>query len=85
VRGVRRLGPNLMINLVFLTGFAAADTWWLYFVLWILPTMTWELFISRIRNIGEHGAVGDKDNRQQNTRTTPRAFADRAIFRERSP
>jgi hypothetical protein len=29
--------------------------------------------------------VGDKDNRQQNTRTTPRAFADRAIFRERSP
>lgn len=68
--GVKRLGPNIAINLVFLTFFAVMGQWYLYLLLWILPNLTWELLVARIRNIGEHGAVPDNDDRLRNTRTT---------------
>lgn len=68
--GIRRLAPNMAINLAFLAFFAAMGHWYLYFVLWILPNLTWELLVARIRNIGEHGAVPDNDDRLRNTRTT---------------
>jgi len=69
-RGSRRLAPNLAINAVFFAGFAAVGHWYLYFLLWLLPALTWEPFVARIRNIGEHGAVPDNDDRLRNTRTT---------------
>lgn len=69
-KGLRRLGPNLLINGVFLAGFAAAGAWYLYFLLWLLPNLTWELLVSRVRNIGEHAVVPDDDDRLRNTRTT---------------
>lgn len=69
-RGLTRLGPNLAINAVFLAGFAMVGAWYLYFLLWIVPNLTWELLVARIRNIGEHGAVPDNDDRLRNTRTT---------------
>jgi fatty acid desaturase len=69
-RGARRLGPNLLINLGFLAGFAFAGVWYLYFLLWVLPSFTWEPLVTRLRNIGEHAAVPDNDDRLRNTRTT---------------
>lgn len=69
-KGAKRLAPNLAINLVFLAGFTLAGKWYLYFLLWIVPNLTWELLVARIRNIGEHGAVPDNDDRLRNTRTT---------------
>lgn len=68
--GLRRLGPNLLINLAFLAGFAVAGVWYLYFLLWVLPEFTWRPLITRIRNIGEHAVVPDNDDRLRNTRTT---------------
>ena len=38
------------------------------------------MFISRIRNIGEHGAVPDNDDRLRNTRTTHAGFLERALI-----
>lgn len=76
-QGVRRFGPNFAINLVFLTGFALAGAWWLYFLLWVLPFMTWELFVTRIRNIAEHACVPDNDDRLRNTRTTEANWIER--------
>jgi fatty acid desaturase len=70
VKGARRLGPNLVINLVFLAGFALAGVWYLYFLLWVVPAFTWEPLVTRLRNIGEHAAVPDNDDRLLNTRTT---------------
>ena len=70
VGGFKRIGPNIAINLVFLGIFAGLGCWYLYFLLWILPNLTWELLVARIRNIGEHGAVPDNDDRLRNTRTT---------------
>lgn len=79
-RGLRRLGPNLLINGVFLAGFAAAGVWYLYFLLWWVPALTWHKLVSRIRNIGEHAGVPDDDDRLRNTRTTLANLLERAVF-----
>ena len=69
-RGWRRLGPNLLINVALLAGFTLAGYWYLYFLLWVVPSFTWEALVTRLRNIGEHAAVPDNDDRLRNTRTT---------------
>lgn len=77
--GMRRFGPNLVINAVLLGGFIYVGHWYLYFLLWVLPELTWRMLISRIRNIGEHGAVPDNDDRLRNTRTTHAGLIARAL------
>ena len=57
-------------NAALLLILSAAGVWWAYFVLWLLPLMTWYQVISRIRNIAEHAVVGDNNDRLRNTRTT---------------
>jgi fatty acid desaturase len=57
-------------NLAILAVTAAAGVWWAYFVLWLLPLLTWYQVISRVRNIAEHAVVGNNDDRLRNTRTT---------------
>jgi fatty acid desaturase len=79
-RGFRRLGPNMAINAVFLGVLAAAGHWYLYILLWIVPSMTWQQLISRIRNIGEHAAVPDDDDRLKNTRTTLAGPIERIVL-----
>jgi fatty acid desaturase len=80
IRGVRRLGPNLLINMVFLSGFVWAGNGYLYLLLWVVPELTWHMFISRVRNIGEHGAVPDNHDRLRNTRTTHAGLIERALI-----
>jgi fatty acid desaturase len=79
-QGLRRLGPNVAINAVFVAGFAWAGHWYLYLLLWVVPDLTWHMFISRIRNIGEHGAVPNNDDRLRNTRTTHASLLERALI-----
>ncbi len=79
-RGLRRIGPNLLINIVFMAGFIWAGHWYLYVLLWLVPELTWQMFISRVRNIGEHGAVPDNDDRLRNTRTTHANLLERALI-----
>ena len=79
-RAAYRLGPNLLINMAFLAGFVAYGVWYLYFLLWLLPSMTWLLFISRLRNIGEHACVADNDDRLRNTRTTHASWLERMFI-----
>ena len=76
---LRRFGPNILINLVFLAGFAATGKWYLYFLLWWLPALTWNRFITRLRNIGEHAAVPDNNDRLRNTRTIEASWWERAF------
>ena len=77
--GLSRLGPNLAINLAFLACFAAAGVWYLYFLLWVAPELTWRPLITRIRNIGEHAVVPDNDDRLRNTRTTLASRLERLL------
>ncbi len=78
-RGLRRYAPNIAINAVFLGGFAITGHWYLYFLLWVVPDITWRALISRVRNIGEHGAVPDDDDRLRNTRTTHAGWLARTL------
>lgn len=78
--GLRRMGPNFLINLVFLAGFVASGKWYLYFLLWWVPALTWNRFVTRLRNIGEHAAVPDNNDRLRNTRTTYANFLERVFI-----
>lgn len=60
----------ILTNLILFAGLAAAGTWWLYPLLWLLPNFTWYQLISRIRNIAEHAVVPDNADPLRNTRTT---------------
>ncbi|MEM1433524.1 MAG: fatty acid desaturase family protein [Pseudomonadota bacterium] len=77
--GLRRIGPNLAINLAFLAGFALFSHWWLYFLLWWVPALTWNRFVTRLRNIGEHAAVPDNNDRLRNTRTISASWLERVF------
>ena len=78
--GWRRFGPNILINLAFLAGFTMAGNWYLYFLLWWVPALTWNRFITRLRNIGEHAAVPDDNDRLRNTRTIEANWWERALI-----
>ena len=69
-----------LTNLALLAVMAAAGVWWAFFVLWLLPLLTWYQVISRIRNIAEHAVVGDNNDRLRNTRTTRANWAMRALL-----
>ncbi|MEO1292504.1 MAG: fatty acid desaturase, partial [Pseudomonadota bacterium] len=67
-------GPGLMksllANAVLLMGLTLIGVWWAYPLLWVLPLLTWYQLVLRVRNIAEHGAVGDAEDPLQNVRTT---------------
>jgi len=75
-----KLGPQLLFNLVFLAGLAAAGVWWAYPLLWLLPLLTWMMVITRIRNIAEPAVVPDSDDPLRNTRTTRAGFLERLFI-----
>ena len=65
-----KLGAQLAVNGLLLTGLWIAGIWWAYPLLWLLPLLTWQMVITRIRNIAEHAVVPDADDPLRNTRTT---------------
>ncbi len=77
--GWRRFGGNIVLNLLLLLGFTLAGKWYLYLLLWWVPALTWNRFITRLRNIGEHAAVPDDNDRLRNTRTIEASWLERAL------
>src|SRR4029077_12815775 len=75
-----KLGPQFAVNAVLFAGLAAAGVWWAYPLLWLLPLLTWQMVITRIRNIAEHGGISDRDDPLRNTRTTRANFIERALI-----
>jgi fatty acid desaturase len=67
---IRNERAFLLSNVALLAGLSAVGLWWAYFLLWLLPLMTWYQLISRLRNIAEHAVVGPADDPLRNTRTT---------------
>jgi fatty acid desaturase len=74
-----KLGPQLAANAVLFAGFAAAGVWWAWPLLWLVPLLTWQMVITRIRNIAEHAVVPDSDDPFRNTRTTRAGWIERAF------
>jgi len=65
-----RLGSYILVNGILLAGLTLAGYWWLYPVLWILPMATFNMMITRIRNIAEHAVVPDNNDPFRYARTT---------------
>jgi len=64
------LGPQITCNAVLLIVMTMAVGWWAYPVLWVLPNLTWNMVVTRVRNIAEHAVVTDSADPLRNTRTT---------------
>lgn len=65
-----RLGGFLLMNAILLAGVTLAGHWYLFFVLWLLPLATFNMLITRVRNIAEHAVVPDNDDPFRSARTT---------------
>src|SRR6266446_3008832 len=76
----KKLGPQCAVNAVLFAGLAAAGVWWAYPLLWLLPLLTWQMVITRIRNIAEHAVVPDSNDPLRNTRTTRANFLERLFI-----
>lgn len=66
----RALGPQTLINLGFFTALALAGRWYFYPLLWLLPLLSWQQLVLRVRNIAEHAAIPDRSDPFQFARTT---------------
>ena len=53
----KALGRPLLVNAILFAALAATGRWWLYPLLWIVPLLTWQQLVSRIRNIAEHAVM----------------------------
>jgi fatty acid desaturase len=75
-----KLGGPLIANAVLLAIMAAFGRWYFYPLLWLLPLLTWQQAITRVRNIAEHAVVPDNDDVFRNARTTYASWWERALF-----
>jgi fatty acid desaturase len=76
----RKLGPATVANLVIFSILALAGHWYLYFALWLLPFLTWQQVITRVRNIAEHAMVPDNNDDFRNARHTKANWLARAMI-----
>jgi fatty acid desaturase len=65
-----RLGRQVAVNLVLLGLLTAFGKPHYYLLFWILPLVTWQMVITRLRNIAEHAMVPDNNDAMRNARTT---------------
>lgn len=75
-----RLGAFYLTNGILLAALIATGHWYLYFALWLLPMATYNMMITRIRNIAEHAMVPDNDDAFRNARTTKTNIFTRLVL-----
>lgn len=76
----RKLGRPLIANAVLLAILTALGKPHYYLMFWLLPLVTWQQVITRIRNIAEHAVVPDNDDVLRNARTTYASWWERALI-----
>ncbi len=76
----RKLGRATIAQAAIFAVLAASGHWVLYFTLWLLPFLTWQQAITRVRNIAEHAMVPDDNDEFRNARTTKANLVERAFL-----
>ncbi len=76
----RKLGHATVAQAVIFAILALSGHWYLYFALWLLPFLTWQQLITRVRNIAEHAMVPDDNDDFRNARTTKANWLARATI-----
>jgi fatty acid desaturase len=74
-----RLGGPVAANLVLLAILTAFGKPHYYLMFWLLPLLTWQQVITRIRNIAEHAMMPDNNDMFRNARTTYASWLERAL------
>lgn len=72
--------PFLIVNTALFVMLALLGYWWAFFVLWLLPMATWNMMITRLRNIAEHAVVPDHDDPMRHARTTHASLLERIFI-----
>jgi fatty acid desaturase len=75
----RRLVAPLLVNAALLAVLSLTGRAGLYLLLWLLPLATVDQLLARVRDVAEHGLVGDRDDPLRNTRTTRAGVLTRAL------
>ena len=73
------LGPQLLANIVLAIAAWAGGHPWLYLTLWLIPLLTWQQLVLRVRNIAEHACVRAADDPFSNARTTLVGWVERVF------
>ena len=66
----RGLTKPLIANLVLLAALTAAGKPHYYLLFWVLPLVTWRMWVTRLRNIAEHAVLRDNNDPLLHARTT---------------
>ena len=72
--------PYLVTNIALLVFLSVIGYWWAFFVLWLLPMATWNMMITRLRNIAEHAVVPDHEDPMRHARTTHATLLERIFL-----
>lgn len=72
--------PFLIVNALIFATLVLLGYWWAFFVLWLLPMATWNMMITRLRNIAEHAVVPDHDDPMRHARTTHASLLERIFI-----
>lgn len=76
----RTLGPQSLVNLALAALLTAQMGWYAWPLLWLLPLLTWQQLVLRIRNIAEHAAVPDANDPLRNARSVRAGWLARAFI-----
>lgn len=72
--------PYLVTNIAILLFLTVIGYWWAFFVLWLLPMATWNMMVTRLRNIAEHAVVPDHNDPMRHARTTNTTLLERVFL-----
>ncbi|MHA7859051.1 MAG: fatty acid desaturase family protein [Henriciella sp.] len=72
--------PYLLTNGALLIFLTLIGHWWAFFVLWLLPMATWNMMVTRLRNIAEHAVVPDHNDPMRHARTTHATILERIFL-----
>lgn len=72
--------PFLITNILLLLLLIVLGHWWAFFVLWLLPMATWNMMVTRLRNIAEHAVVPDHNDPMRHARTTHVSLLERIVI-----
>ena len=71
----------LLVNAAVILATSLAGYWWAWFLLWLLPRATWQMMITRFRNIAEHALVAKNEpDPLRHARTTRAGLIERALL-----
>jgi fatty acid desaturase len=75
----QRVGRQYSVQLMLLALMTAFGKPHYFLMFWVLPNLTWQMAITRVRNIAEHAMVPDNDDVFRNARTTYASWWVRAL------